>query len=523
MLNTAQLNTKQLNTGPDLAEVIGGVAARAVVKWSYELRNKNGTLVAYLPGVWGGEYTAKRNQAHELTFHFDATHEFATYLTTANQVWLRDDTGALVQRFHIKRAMPSRVNNRASVEVFGQSVLVQWATEWVQNYDATDTVRNHLKAWLNAQTGSLPIRIGTIANAYASQSFAFKYDASRLRDAFHDMYDAVGAGDFYIDPASRRLNWLTRSGDAKGQRIKYGMNARGIVKSEDDSEQFTRLYLYGDGNGAERINLVDAGEANEYIQQDTGTYGIITEVRVMKEIKDAATLLAVANALLDRFSTPVISYEVDVVDYSNSNDGPDYSFERLRLGSMVKVIDDALGIEVTCKVVEIRHNLDNPIDIRVTLDNKPKDLRFVIRDLMERVETLELTPIEMATTEPPAVGTGTVGTSDRPARADHTHDIDPDALADLIENDTDLQDAIADTIGGSLAGDDIQPIGTANAEGDDTLLARADHVHKGNHFSATDAASLPAESDGADGVTTGASKRLYGRVNGAWLCLSHLE
>lgn len=510
MLNTAQLNTSLLNSGPLLSPILGGEAVRSVEKWSLEVRSKSGGLYGYLNGWYGGDFTAKLNQAHEMRFTIPADAEYATYLTTANQIWLRDDTGALVQKFHIKNVSPNRTGVRSQIEVAGLSIYVQFYNEWVSGYSATDTVLNHLKAWIAAQTGSLPIRLGNIASAYATQSFTFAFDDIRTRDAFNQLHEAVGAGDFWIDPSTRRLNWQTRSGDNKGQRIVYGLNARGIRKTEDDSEQFTRLYLYGDGNGAARLSLTDAGEAQDYIQQDTGTYGIITERRVMKEIKDADTLLAVANTLLDRYSVPTISYEVDVVDYSNSNDGPDFSFERLRLGSTVRVIDDTLSIQVTCKVVEIKYNLDNPLDIRVTLDNKPKDLKFIIRDLIERVETLELTPIEMSSTEPPAVGTGTVGTSDRPARADHTHDISPSALADLIENDSTVGDAVESVVtSGGLAGTDIQAIGTANAAGDNSAFARDDHVHKGFNYTAADFASLSDEQIGSVHVTTGSLKYGY--------------
>lgn len=521
MLNTAQLNTSLLNSGPLLTPIFGGEAVRAVQKWSYEVRSKSGNLYGYLTGCYNGEYTAKRNEAHEIHFTYPAQNEYAAYLTTANQIWLRDDTGALVQKFHMKRVEPVRNGVRAEIEVSGQSIGVQLFNEWVSGYSATDTVKNHLKAWLDAQAGSLPIRLGSISATYAAQSLTFNFDDIRTRDAINQLYDAIGEGDMWIDPLSRRLNWKTRSGDNKGQRIRYGMNARGIRKIEDDSEQFTRLYLYGDGNGDERITLVDAGESHEYIQQDTGTYGVITEKRVMKDIKTPATLLAVAETLLDQYSTPTICYEVDAIDYSNSNDGPDFSFERLRLGSRVLVIDDALDIEVYCTVVEIKYNLDRPLDTRVTLEKKPKDLRFVIRDLIERVQTLELTPIEMATAEPPAVGTGTVGISDRPAREDHTHDIDENALADVIESSEVVQESISTNA--LEFGTDIQPIGTANSAGSGAAVAKDNHVHKGNHFSAADAASLPAEADGSDGVTTGSNKRLYGRVNSAWLCLSHLE
>lgn len=525
MLNTAQLNTALLNSGPSASPVYGGLSPRSVEKWVLEVRSKSGTLLARLPGFYGGEYVAKRNKAHEIRFRYDATLDAATYLSTANQVWLFDDTGALTQRFHIKRAAPRRDGVRAEVEVFGQSILCQLFDEWVLSYTATDTVRNHLTAWLAAQTGSLPVRIGNVAAAYASQSFLFEYDASRVRNAFGELYDAVGAGDFWVDPVTRRLNWQTRSGDAKGQRVKYGLNARGIVKTEDDSEQFTRLYLYGDGNGADRINLIDAGEANEYIQQDTGTYGVITEVRVMKEIKDPATLLAIANALLDRYSTPAISYEIDCVDYSNSNDGQDFSFERLRLGSTVVVIDDALGIETSCRVEEIRYNLDNPIDIRVTLDKPVKDLRYVLRDIAERVETLEQTPIDLSDATPIAVGTASAGTLDTPSRGDHSHAIDPDDLADMIANNATVNDAVADvaTATGPAAGSPILAVGTSNIDGTSDDYARVDHVHKGSHFSASSAASLPSESEGSDGVTTGTNKRAYVRVNSAWVCLTHIE
>lgn len=520
MLNAGELNTFLLNGGDSAATS----AQAAVEKYTLESRTKNGTLKAYLPAFWGGEWIDRLNAAGELRFFYDISDDAAAYLGSGYQIWLRDDTGEILQKFNIMRSAPTRDGRRTFVEVQAESILGQLRDEWIVGYSATDTVRNHLAAWVNNyQSGSLPIRLGSISAGYSSTSVAIEIDAKSIRDAFQLLYDAIGEGYFYVDPVSRRFSYKRRIGDCKGQRLSYSQNALGIVKTEDRTEMFTRLYLYGAGNGpVAALKLTDAGQPHDYMDQNTGTYGVITRVIIMKDIKAADTLLAVAQTLLDRFSVPRVTYEVSAVDLSNSNDGQDYSFERLRVGSRVTVEDEVLGIDVETNVFEIRRNLDMPLDVTVTLENKPRDLETLLKDIVNRIAVLEAAPVVLSDAAPPDVGTGTAGTSDVPARSDHTHGID---LADALVNDPAAEaavEAVADSAITARLGSDIQSVGTANAAGTSSDIARVDHVHKGNHFSAASIGALPPLSEGNTWHTTSGTKYFGCYINGANDVLSHI-
>jgi len=102
--------------------------------------------------------------------------------------------------------------------------------------------------------------------------------------------------------------------------------------------------------------------------------GIYTRTLINKAITDSATLLEWAQLKLLEMKDPYISYEIDMANLVA--DG--LSFEALTLGSIVRIIDEDLDINVTARIVKITRDLSNPINIKVEIANKVRD---VIADL----------------------------------------------------------------------------------------------------------------------------------------------
>ncbi|MCC6490666.1 MAG: phage tail protein [Candidatus Hydrogenedentes bacterium] len=538
LMNSCLLNTATLN---GVCEAASAQAQHAVLRYRMEVRSRTGTLLAYLPEFYGGTWERRVNQAGQLRFVYDATAEQAQYLTTSNQIWLRDERGQLLEEFTIQDAIPGRSGARVEVEVEGESLLARLSDEWIASYEETATVREHIVEWLKThQAGTPKIYPGTIASAWSGESRAMAVGGQSMRKAIDDLFDTVGDGYIYVEPSSRRFCWKTRIGRDTGQQVRYRKNMTSIKRRESRRDMFTRLYLYGDAG----LNLIDAGESNEYIQQNTGTYGIVSRGFTRKEIKTPATLLLCAQEMIDIYSVPRTSYEIDLVDLSQSNDGYDFDFDRIDLGSTLTVIDEVLGIDVETIVERVVYDLDNPLSVKVELGMKVPELSDYLDSLEDRIRALENAtaepPLELSSTEPPAVGVGTAGVATTAARSDHSHDIDDDVVYDIVEDaiaaDTGVQTALEDFIdsigGGGAAPSDATPqaIILTPAAGTSADYARADHVHLGIQLvTAASKAELPTEGldETAIGRVTGGSEegRMYCRnaANDGWDALNFLE
>jgi len=88
-----------------------------------------------------------------------------------------------------------------------------------------------------------------------------------------------------------------------------------------------------------------------------------------KSITDPDVLLAWANLKLAEMIAPRATYRVDMVNLAAMG----WTFEVLQLGSIVKVIDEDLGIDIDARIVRIIRDLSNPENIQVEISNVTLD------------------------------------------------------------------------------------------------------------------------------------------------------
>jgi len=255
------------------------------------------------------------------------------------------------------------------ISQLGQETVVEYLAE-------SETVETIVDDLLAMQGLTPAITKGTISNSIKNLTRSIQSDGDSILRALYRLRDTVGG---YIEVDNdRQLNWLDSIGEDKGQQIRYRKNLKGIERDIDYTQLANRIYAYGEGEGDARIKLSDAeGQEEDYIE-DAGSQatwgGIYPAVIVDKSITHPDTLLAWAQLKLAERKDPPISYRIDTVDLSQSDEF-DFSFETLQLGSTVKVIDEDLGIDVETTVVSIEHpDLLHPQEMILELAYGQKDI-----------------------------------------------------------------------------------------------------------------------------------------------------
>lgn len=272
-------------------------------------------------------------------------------------------------------------------------LISQLADELVTSYTADNkTITQIVTDLLAFQVLTPAITVGTI-DPTVSRSISVEGDT--ILKALYRLRDTVG-GHIYVDN-NRALQWKTTIGEDKGQQIRYRKNLKGITREIDYTTLANRLYAYGAGEGDARIKLSDAeGQTEDYVEDEgsqTEWKGIYIRVIVDKSITHPDTLLAWANLRLDDLKNPRITYQVDTVDLSESIE-VDFSFEALQIGSIIKVIDEDLGIDVSAQVVKITHpDLLHPELMEIEVANRIKDISdslaevYDIQQLIQHIAT----------------------------------------------------------------------------------------------------------------------------------------
>jgi len=95
----------------------------------------------------------------------------------------------------------------------------------------------------------------------------------------------------------------------------------------------------------------------------------------------AISMLESAILLLTELKEVPITYTINAVDLSKNQDF-DFAFEALQLGSVLTVIDEDLGINVSVRVVSLEHpDLLDPQNITIELSTRVKDISDYLADL----------------------------------------------------------------------------------------------------------------------------------------------
>lgn len=169
--------------------------------------------------------------------------------------------------------------------------------------------------------------------------------------------------------------------------IRYGINQARIERVIDPANIVNRIYPIGQGEGINQLNIREVNGGKPYLEDSASisTYGLKSYVWVDRRFSDKESLKASAQALLNDWKFPKVTYIVEAVDLSSIT-GIDV--HKLRLGRIVRIVDPDLGTFEARIVSESKADIVGaPGNIRLEIANKSDDLGTIAADL-ERRQTI---------------------------------------------------------------------------------------------------------------------------------------
>lgn len=108
---------------------------------------------------------------------------------------------------------------------------------------------------------------------------------------------------------------------------------------------------------------------------------IVARVVTNKYEVYSLSLLEAGILMLDELKVAPITYAIDTLDLSKCEDW-DFDFDALQIGSVVQVVDEDLGIDVSVRVIKLEHpDLLNPERMQLQLSTRVKDISDYLADL----------------------------------------------------------------------------------------------------------------------------------------------
>jgi phage minor structural protein len=172
--------------------------------------------------------------------------------------------------------------------------------------------------------------------------------------------------------------------------IRYGKNQRSIEREVDPTVIFNRIYPLGYGEGDNQLTIKSVNGGIPYVEDadSRAQYGLRSYIWTDKRFEDANTLKASAQALLNQWKVPKVTYKASAADISLIT-GED--IHKLKMGRVVRIIDDDFGIIEERITKESKSDLTGNLgDIQLEIANKVDDLSTTQADMERRQQINEL-------------------------------------------------------------------------------------------------------------------------------------
>lgn len=374
-----------------------------------------GVKTAYLENAFGISLTKEANAAPALSFSLPADDAKAEYITSAYEVKVWNTIKSRFEGLFTLQDVTERWDGAGNViEASYSGVIIQLVDEENISYDTGATPLTPtaiVTALLALQERTPAITVGTIQ---PTTTFCVAVENVNILKALQQCIGYLG-GYIEVDE-DRALNWYNEPSGNPTREIRYQKNMKGVTRKRDFTSITNKLYAYGYGETEAQVTLLDAGEANEYIEDATSqtAYGVHPRRITDKRITHPSTLLRWAQKVLAAYKDPVYSYTVDAVNLAVH---PDHTFdlENLEVGQIVRVVNSdlidpltGLGLNVNVKIVKVTTNLSRPEEISLELANATKSLADLIATSADTASIVNNIAVQIGAGQVTVQGTFTV-------------------------------------------------------------------------------------------------------------------
>ena len=171
-------------------------------------------------------------------------------------------------------------------------------------------------------------------------------------------------------------------------RIKEGYNLRTLEIEEDPMSVYNRIYPLGAGEGVNQLTIESINNGIPYLEDRQPGEEIKEVVWADQRFTDVESLKASAQALLDKWKKPIVTWKVDAAEVSRITG---LSIDKFQEGKVVRL--DVDGIPVTDLRIMKKNKSDikgNPGDVQLEIGNVQEDLGTTNADLERRQQINEL-------------------------------------------------------------------------------------------------------------------------------------
>jgi phage minor structural protein len=357
-----------------------------------KILNQNRQPVAILENAYAISYEKRLNEIWGVSFILPLDDPKNTECQPLNYVDLTDDYSG--EYLGLYRIVPSQTKKNESANEINyecdhvlSTLLDDVLFDYHQNTNLT--TRDNIE-YILAQQTTQNWRLGTCE---FTRYFSYKWEDENglLGPLFSiaEPFDVQYEWTFDTTVYPWTLNLVAPSKQVTCE-IRYGKNLAEIERHVDPANIVNRIYPKGYGEGVNQLTIAKVNANKPYLENASSIaqYGRKAYVWVDRRFEDAESLKASAQALLNEWSTPKVTYRVKAVDLSSIT-GVDA--DRLRVGRIVRIVDPDFGTFEARIVSEKKGDIYGaPGDIELEIANKSADLSTTQADIERKQQINEV-------------------------------------------------------------------------------------------------------------------------------------
>ena len=348
--------------------------------------------IAILENAYAISYTREFNSVWSASFTLPLDDPKNALCTPLNFVEITDDnTGQYIGLFRIMPAITTRDETTTEITYECKHVLITLQSDVLFRYHQTSglTTRANLEYILDQQS----VKHWRLGECEFTRYFHYKWENENgLLGALFSIpqpFDEPYMWTFDTREYPWTLN-LVRPPQRPSCEIRLGKNLRGIEREIDPSGIVNRIYPLGAGEGINQLTIAGINGGKPYLEnvESTAKYGLHSYVWVDRRFEIAENLKASAQAKLDEWSKPRVTYRVKAADlYMLTNSDAD----KYDVGEIVRIVDPDIGT-VDARILTV-HKPDiygAPGNVELEIGNKGDNASTTIADLQRRQEINEV-------------------------------------------------------------------------------------------------------------------------------------
>lgn len=202
----------------------------------------------------------------------------------------------------------------------------------------------------------------------------YKFDGQSLFDALVTVTKSLKDAWWNLDTTSYPFTIsINPRSESVGTEMRCGRNLQTIRRTIDLSNTYTRFYPIGKD---------DLHISGNYVERNTGSYGVIEHVEVNSGLETEAELRRWADEKLDVHAKPLDTVELQALELAEATGE---SLDRIRLGRMCRVPLPEYGtiIEEIIRRIRYQDKLNAPTVAQVTLANEQEDIAQILADVIK--------------------------------------------------------------------------------------------------------------------------------------------